>query len=100
MFDAPERRRTFSTVITTPMVQDLNEKSLALIVQYDALVIHCVARIVAEPFFLSEILRIPTPVSIANRLISMHSYSLQYSVFRNTVEWEKFDIAISTDLCD
>jgi hypothetical protein len=40
--------RTFSTVITTSMVQDLNEKNRWRWL-YDALIIHCVARIVAEP---------------------------------------------------
>jgi hypothetical protein len=40
--------RTFSTVITTSMVQDLNEK-IAGVRLYDALIICCIARIVAEP---------------------------------------------------
>jgi hypothetical protein len=48
MFGAAERlpafgARTFFTVITTSVVQDLNEKKSG------ALIIHCVAHIVAEP---------------------------------------------------
>jgi hypothetical protein len=51
MFSAPESlpggfgARTFSTEITTSMVQDLNEKIDCM---YYALIIYCVARIVAE----------------------------------------------------
>jgi hypothetical protein len=53
MCGAPERlqpfgARTFSTVITSSMVQDLYEK-IAGVGLYDALIIYCVARIVAEP---------------------------------------------------
>jgi hypothetical protein len=53
MFGAPERlpafgARTVSTVITTFVVQDLKEQNRWRWLS-DALIIHCVARIVAEP---------------------------------------------------
>jgi hypothetical protein len=56
MFGTPERlpafgTRTFSTVITASVLQDLNEKIAGVDCTYDALIIHCVVRIVAEPFF-------------------------------------------------
>jgi hypothetical protein len=53
MFGTPERLPAlgapFSTVITTSMVQYLNEKIADVDCMYDALIIHCVARIVAVP---------------------------------------------------
>jgi hypothetical protein len=54
MFGAPERlpafgARPFPVLITTSMVQDVNEKIAGVDCMYDALIIHCVARIVAVP---------------------------------------------------